>query len=172
MGKLEGKSAIVLGAATAGNIGQVIARVFASEGARVMVSGRNEATLAELSKDIGGHYALCDITRHDDLKSLAVQTKSAFGRIDIAVNAVGWGLSKSVTDIEDAELEKIVAVQFTGVHHFLAEMVRGMMDNDPAGGSIIQISSATTQALINNYCLLYTSPSPRDQRGSRMPSSA
>ena len=151
MGKLEGKSAIVLGAATAGNMGQVIARAFASEGARVMVSGRNETALAELSKDIGGQYTLCDITQHDDLKSLAVQTKSAFDRIDIAVNAVGWGFSKSVTDIEDAELEKMVAVQFTGVHHFLGEMVRGMMDNDPQGGSIIQISSATTQALINNY---------------------
>lgn len=148
MGKLEGKSAIILGAATAGNMGQVIARAFASEGARVMVAGRNETALAELSAEIGGQHALCDITQHDDLKGLAAQTKSAFGRIDIAVNAVGWGLSKSVTDIEDSELEKMVAVQFVGVHHFLAEMVRGMMDNDPAGGSIIQISSATTQALI------------------------
>ena len=81
MGKLEGKSAIILGAATAGNMGQVLARAFASEGARVMVSGRNEPALAELSKEIGGQYSLCDITRHDDLKSLATQTKSAFAAL-------------------------------------------------------------------------------------------
>ncbi|MEO9970730.1 MAG: SDR family oxidoreductase [Hyphomonadaceae bacterium] len=151
MGKLDGKTALVLGAATDGNMGQVIARAFASEGAQVMVAGRNEAALAELSGEINGRHAICDITQHADLKALTSTTLGEFGRIDIAVNAVGWGLSKSVTEIEDKELEQMVSVQFTGVHYFLSEMVRAMIDSDPQGGSIIQISSATTTALINNY---------------------
>lgn len=151
MGKLEGKSAVVLGAAADGNMGQVIARGLAAEGARVMVSGRHEAALAELANELEGDFAICDITSHSDVEKLANQTRAAFGCLDIAVNAVGWGHSKSMLEVEDSDLHKMVAVQFVGVHYFLSEMVRAMKENDPPGGSIIQISSATTQALINNY---------------------
>ena len=40
------------------------------------------------------------------------------------------------------------------------------------GSQTVQAGPDTVGAIINNACLLYTSPSPRDQRGSRMPSSA
>ena len=49
------------------------------------------------------------------------------------------------------QLDNIVSVQFKGTHYFLAEFVRAMMANPTSGGSLINISSATTAALINNY---------------------
>ena len=127
MAKLTGKTAVVLGAATENNMGQVIARLFASEGAKVMVSGRNKDVLSSLAKEIGGEYALCDITDHSDVSGLAETSLGALGRIDIAVNTVGWGVSKSLLDTPDDDLQKMVDVQFTGVHYFLSEMVRAMM---------------------------------------------
>ncbi len=151
MAKLSGKTAVILGAATENNMGQVIARLFASEGARVMVSGRNKDVLSNLATEIDGEYAVCDITNHGEVSALAEKTLSAFGRVNIAVNTVGWGVSKSLLDTPDEDLQKMVDVQFTGVHYFLSEMVRAMMEGEPQGGSIIQISSATTKALINNY---------------------
>ena len=151
MAKLSGKTAVILGAATENNMGQVIARLFASEGARVMVSGRNKDVLSNLATEIDGEYAVCDITNHGEVSALAEKTLSAFGRVNIAVNTVGWGVSKSLLDTPDEDLQKMVDVQFTGVHYFLSEMVRAMMEGEPLGGSIIQISSATTKALINNY---------------------
>lgn len=151
MGTLAGKNAIIMGAASEGNMGQVIARLFAAQGAKVMVGGRNEDVLSALAKELDGAYALCDITNHGDVSGLAEKTLGEFGRVDIAVNAVGWGLSKSMLDTTDEELQKMTAIQFTGVHYFLSEMVRAMMAGEPQGGSIIQISSATTKALINNY---------------------
>lgn len=151
MAKLSGKTAVVLGAATENNMGQVIARLFVSEGAKVMVSGRNKDALSGLAKEIGCEYTLCDITKHSDVSALADKTMGALGRIDIAVNTVGWGVSKSLLDTPDEDLQKMVEVQFTGVHYFLSEMVRSMMAGEPQGGSIVQISSATTKALINNY---------------------
>lgn len=151
MGTLAGKNAIILGAASEGNMGQVIARLFAAQGAKVMVGGRNEDVLSALAKELDGAYSLCDITNHGDVSGLAEKTLGEFGRVDIAVNAVGWGLSKSMLDTTDEELQKMTAIQFTGVHYFLSEMVRAMMAGEPQGGSIIQISSATTKALINNY---------------------
>jgi len=151
MSQLKDKTAVVIGAASSGNMAQVIAKRFADEGAKVLVSGRNEEELAAFSKQIGGSYALCDITDHDQVKQLAEQAQAQLGSVDVAVNATGWGLAKPILEVEDDELERMVALQFKGVHYFLAEFVRSMMANSTPGGSLINISSATTKALINNY---------------------
>lgn len=151
MAQLDGKRAVILGAASQGNMAQIIARRFAEEGATVMVSGRHEDELSSLAGDIKGSYALCDITDHSQVKQLAQAAHKNLGGVDIAVNATGWGLAKPLLDVEDQELDDMVSLQFKGVHYFLAEFVRTMMDNSPQGGSLINISSATTQALINNY---------------------
>lgn len=151
MGQLEGKTAVVLGAASPGNIGQVIARLFASEGARVMVAGRKQAPLAALAKQIGGEYALCDITSHADVHALADTARDTLGRVDAAINTTGWGLLASLLDTTEEQLDQITALQFKGVHHFLQAFVRVMGEQAPTGGSLISLSSATTKALINNH---------------------
>ncbi|MFU7527231.1 SDR family NAD(P)-dependent oxidoreductase [Qipengyuania sp. ASV99] len=151
MGQLEGKTAVVLGAASAGNMGQVIARLFASEGAKVMVAGRKQEPLAALAEEIGGAYALCDITSHDQVHALAAKAKAEFGRVDAAINCTGWGLLASLLDTSQDDLDQITALQFKGVHHFLQAFVTVMSEQSPTGGSIISLSSATTKALINNH---------------------
>lgn len=151
MSQLNGQTAVVIGAASSGNMAQVIAKRFANEGAKVLVSGRNEDELAEFSSQIGGSYVVCDITDHDQVRRLTEQAREKLGSVDIAINATGWGLAKPILDVEDDELDRMVALQFKGVHYFLAEFVRTMMANSTPGGSLINISSATTAALINNY---------------------
>ncbi|MEL6878321.1 MAG: SDR family oxidoreductase [Pseudomonadota bacterium] len=151
MGQLEGKTAVVLGAATPGNMGQVIARLFASEGATVMVSGRKEGPLAELAEEIGGHYALCDITSHDEVHALAEKAKAEMGRVDAAINTTGWALLANLLETSQEDLDRITDLQFKGVHHFLQAFVKVMGEQEPTGGSIISLSSATTKALINNH---------------------
>ncbi len=151
MGQLEGKSAVVLGAASKGNIGQVIAKLFASEGAKVMVAGRHENVLAELADEIGGAYALCDITSHAQVHALADKARSEFGRVDAAINTTGWGLLSNLLETTEEQLDQICALQFKGVHHFLQAFVKVMSEQQPTGGSIISLSSATTKALINNH---------------------
>jgi NAD(P)-dependent dehydrogenase (short-subunit alcohol dehydrogenase family) len=151
MGQLQGKSAVVLGAASEGNMGQAIARLFAREGAKVMVAGRRQAPLAALAAEIGGEYALCDITKKPEVNALADQAVAAFGRVDIAINTTGWGLLASLEEITDEQLDQIVDLQFKGVHHFLQAFVRVMSAQQPTGGSLISLSSATTRALIPNH---------------------
>ena len=151
MGQLEGKHAVVLGAATAGNMGQVIARQLASEGAKVLVAGRNEEPLAAIADEIGGSYALCDITSHAQVHALADKAKADFGRVDAAINCTGWGLLSHLLETTEDQLNQITALQFTGVHHFLQAFVKVMSEQEPTGGSIISLSSATTKALINNH---------------------
>ncbi len=151
MSQLKNKTAVVIGAASPGNMAQVIAQRFADEGATVLVSGRNEEELMRFSKEIGGLYFICDITDHNQVTNLAEHAQAELGSVDIGVNATGWGLAKPILEVEDEELERMVALQFKGVHYFLAEFVRAMMANKTPGGSLINISSATTKALINNY---------------------
>ena len=151
MGRLAGKRAVVLGAASPDNMGQAIARRFAAEGARVMVAGRRAETLESLAAEIGGHAALCDITDRANVFALADAAKAEMGGVDIAVNATGWGLLKDLLEVTEPELQAITALQFTGVHHFLQAFVAAMMENRPSGGSIIQLSSATTRAPISNH---------------------
>lgn len=151
MGQLQGKTAVVLGAGSAGNMGQAIARLFASHGARVMVAGRKDVPLAALAAEIAGEYALCDITSHAEVHALTDHAAATLGRVDIAVNTTGWGLLASLEEITQDQLDRIVALQFKGVHHFLQAFVRVMSAQSPTGGSLISLSSATTRAIITNH---------------------
>lgn len=147
MPNLLNKVAVVLGAAGRDNMGQSIAHAFADAGAKVIVAGRKEEELKHLASAIGGDWLLCDIASKAEVEALAATTVKRHGRVDIAVNATGWGLVKGLHDISEDELDGIVALQFKGVHHFLSAFVRAM----PDGGSLVQISSATTQCLIDDH---------------------
>ena len=147
MTNLTGKIAVVLGAGGKDNMGQAIARKLASAGAKVVVTGRQEAALKALASEISGDWMLCDIAKKADVEALANETLRRHGKIDIGVNATGWGLLKSLHDISEDELDQIIALQFKGVHYFLSAFVRAM----PTGGSLMQISSATTQCVIDDH---------------------
>jgi 2-hydroxycyclohexanecarboxyl-CoA dehydrogenase len=147
MGRLSGKTAVVLGAAGQGNMGQVIARRFRDEGAQVMVAGRHLDVLERLAADIGGHAMACDITQSADLEALARAAQAAMGTVSIALNATGWGLLKPFLETTSEELARITALQFIGPFQFCQSMVRAMT----GGGSLIQISSATAKIMLNDH---------------------
>ena len=73
MSRLKGKSALVLGAASVDNMGQIIAKRFADEGAQVTVAGRNMANLQSLADAIGGSAVHCDITSKADIDAAVAQ---------------------------------------------------------------------------------------------------
>lgn len=147
MATLSGKTAVVLGAAGQDNMGQYIARRFAAEGAKVVVAGRHEAELAALAKDLGGAYALCDITSEADLAGAMQTAVTAFGGLDIAVNATGWGLLKPFLDTTKADVEKMAAIQLVGPFLFYQAALRVMRDH----GCLIQISSATASIMLEDH---------------------
>jgi len=149
MGRLEGKVAVVLGAAGTDNMGQVIARRFAAEGARVMVSGRHEGPLRELALAIDGSYHLCDITKKADVEALAAAAQAEYGRLDVAVNCTGWGLMVKLMDTTEEQIDRLTALQFKGTYFFLQAFVGAMAQS--AGGSVITTSSASVYALLHHH---------------------
>ena len=147
MGRLEGKKAVVLGAAGRDNMGQVIARRLRDEGAQVVVAGRKMGELERFAREIGGHAAACDITSETDVNALAKTAATAMGGIDIVVNATGWGLLKGFLETTREELDQMTALQYIGPFQLFQAMIPAMKN----GGSIIQISSATAKIMLNDH---------------------
>jgi NAD(P)-dependent dehydrogenase (short-subunit alcohol dehydrogenase family) len=143
----EGKTALVVGAAGRGGMGQAIARQLAGAGVRVMVAGRTLAPLAALASEIGGWAAVCDITQKPDIDALAEEMCDVAGGADIVVNATGHGLRGRFEDVTEAQLRAITDLQFIGpflLFQALLPIVRN-------GGSLIQISSATATIMLDDH---------------------
>ena len=147
MGRLDGKQAVILGAAGRDTMGQAIARRFRQEGAQVLVAGRHADELERFASEIGAFWALCDITLPADIDALAQTALERLGGISIAVNATGWGLLKPFLDNTPEELARMTALQFIGPFQYFQAMVRAMT----AGGSILQISSATATIMLHDH---------------------
>lgn len=146
-GQLQDKVAVVLGAAGRDNMGQVIARRFAAEGAQVIVAGRHLDELQRLAEEIGGQAKTCDITDREQVFALFDFARQQGGQVDIAVNATGWGLLKPFLETSREELERMSALQFIGPFYFCQAAVQAMGQ----GGSIIQISSATATIQFHDH---------------------
>ncbi len=152
MGRLQGKRAVILGASSAGNMGQHIARRFLAEGASVLVSGRKTAVLEDFAAHNGCAWAACDLTDETSVEALAESAASKLGGIDIALNATGWGLLKPFLDTTHEEVMAMTMLQYVGPFHFFQSMLRRMArSHGGTGGSIIQISSATATIMLDDH---------------------
>ncbi len=147
MRTLDGKVAVVIGAAGRGNMGQVIARAFAAEGATLIVAGRDAEALEALAAEIGGLAVTCDISDEASLARLGEAATERYGGIDIALNATGWGLLKPFLETTREDIDRITALQFTGAILFYQAMLRVMRDN----GCLLQISSATASIMLEDH---------------------
>lgn len=159
IGRLAGRRAVVLGASKPDNMGQVIARRFAAEGAKVLVAGRHQREVLEcLAGEIGGAFFICDIARPQDVAALSRSACNQLGGIDIAVNATGWGLLKPFLETTAEDIDAMAAVQLRGPFLFFQEMVRAMT----GGGSIIQISSVVATIMCPDHAVYMATKAATD----------
>ena len=147
MKRLADKVAVVLGAGGKENMGQAIARRFADEGARVVVSGRSAGPIEDLAREIRGIAMQCDIRSRASIEALARAAIERVGRIDVAVDCAGANLPVPFLETTEEQLQYLFDLQFKGPFQFLQVMVEAMT----GGGSIIQISSAAGTILLDDY---------------------
>lgn len=147
--RLDGRVALVFGAGRAGNMGQVIARNIAGSGAITVVCGRDREAIADLAAQIGGSSYVCDITRKSEVEAAISYAAATHGGCHIVVNAAGIGASSPALDTTEEEIDLLMDVQVKGTMFVLQAAGRFMAAN--GGGSIIQVSSATAAAVVENY---------------------
>lgn len=142
MKRLEGKAAVVTGAAS--GIGRSTAVLLVKEGARCVLADVDEEQAQEtlrLTKEVGGeaHFVRTDVSRSEDVEAAVTTAVEIFGGIDILHNNAGIALRASVIDTTEELWEQILDVNlggiFRGCKHTIPHMIEG------GGGSIINTTS-------------------------------
>ena len=145
---LKDKVVIVTGAG--GGLGEGIARVCHREGAKVVIAEVRGDAGAQVAASLGeGALAVtCNVASDEDLGNLVDTTVKEFGRIDGLVNNAGINFAKPFLDTTPEEWERVISVDLRAVF-FLSQMVaKSMIDQNPKGGSIVNISSAHSLAVL------------------------
>jgi NAD(P)-dependent dehydrogenase (short-subunit alcohol dehydrogenase family) len=144
---LDGKVAIVTGAAM--GMGEATARLFAAAGAAVLVSdidtGAGQAAVERIERD-GGSASFCrtDVSQAADAEAMVRTAVERYGRLDCAVNnAAVTPDTHPLAEFDEAEFDRVVAVDLKGVALSLKYELAQMLQQD-GGGAIVNIGSVSS----------------------------
>ncbi len=143
MGRLDGKVAIITGSTS--GMGRASAELFAKEGAKVVVVGRNEGRANEVVEAIkaeGGKaiYLIADMSNPDDVQNIVDTAVNEYGTIDVLFNNAGMFSLTPITDLSLEEWNNILAVNLTAAFLLTKLAIPVMKENGK--GSIINTSSS------------------------------
>jgi 3alpha(or 20beta)-hydroxysteroid dehydrogenase len=137
MGKLDGRVVLVTGAAR--GQGEQEARLFAAEGAEVVVADVLDEQGEALAKEIGALYVHLDVSREADWECAVAAARAAHGHIDGLVNNAGILRFNSLVDTPLAEFMQVVQVNQVGCFLGVKAVAPEMAD----GGTIVNTASYT-----------------------------
>ena len=136
--RLDGAVALVTGASS--GIGAATAAALAGAGTRLLLSGRDEARLAEVAGRTGGVALGCDLAAPGGAADLARQALTAArGGIDILVNNAGLGWAGPVGEIPAAKVTELATVNLAAPIELTTLLVPGMIER--GRGGVVFVSS-------------------------------
>jgi len=142
---------VVVSGASRG-IGKAIAQGFADRQATVVITGRQEAKLAETASEISSEQAaipiVCDVADPNAIRSLVSEVVERFGRIDTLVNVAGVNRRKPALEVTEEDYDFILDINLKGA--FLLSQAVGRQMIEQRSGSIINIESLNTDRPLKN----------------------
>jgi glucose 1-dehydrogenase len=145
--RLEGKVALVTGAAR--GIGLACAEAMVREGARVVLADVDEKAGRESASRLGATFVPCDVSKKPAVVAAVEAAVAAHGRLDIAVANAGIVHAAEFLDLEEADFDRVLAVNLKGVF-LLGQAAARQMVKQGGGGSIINMSSVNAVLAIPN----------------------
>ena len=131
---------IVITGASAG-IGAALAKQLAARGDELMLAARSAKELNQISRACGrGNYAFTtDVTRRQDVNRLRDDALRTFENVDVWINNAGRGITRSVMELTDADIDEMMAVNVKSALYGMQAIVPHFMERGQ--GHIINVSS-------------------------------
>lgn len=141
--RLKDKVAIITGSTS--GIGEETAKLFANEGASVVIVGRRQdrgEKVVETIRQNGGNaiFVKTDVTKNEDLKNMVDKTLAIFQQVDILVNNAGRIIQKPFTEITEDDWEQYV--RLNSYSYFRAMQIVLPHMESKGSGSIVNVTSA------------------------------
>jgi 2-keto-3-deoxy-L-fuconate dehydrogenase len=145
MFRLDGKVALVTGGGS--GIGEAIAHLFARQGAQVIVADLQADAAERVTTDIveqgGAAGALTlDVAEEAQVRAGFAAMADRHGRLDVVVNNAGVSHVGNILETSLEDWERVVRVNARGVFLCAREAIRIMLEQQPQGGVILNLSSA------------------------------
>jgi NAD(P)-dependent dehydrogenase (short-subunit alcohol dehydrogenase family) len=140
--RLENKVALITGGY--GGMGRASARIFAKEGAAVVIAGRNEERGTALAKEINdagrrAHFVKLDVTDQGQWTAAVDECRKTFGAPHILMNIVGSNALSMLPEVDLTEWNKIFEINVTGT--LMGIQTCAPLMQESGGGSIVNIGS-------------------------------
>lgn len=143
---VEGQVVLAIGASR--GIGHALAAGFAARGARVVIAGREQATIEAAARGMTGPLAVegrvCDVARPEDVTRLVETVVASHGRIDTLLNVAGVNTRKRVETYTLEEYDRILDTNLRGL--FVSAQAVGRQMLAQGSGSIVNVDSLNTYA--------------------------
>ncbi len=136
---LKGMTALVTGAS--GGLGSSIAKALSAQGARLALSGSNQAKLEAFAKELGGDHVtlVCDLGDSEQVDQLVPRAVEALGQLDILVNNAGVTRDNLAMRMKDEEWDQVIRINLEGAFRLMRAAMKPMMR--ARHGRIINITS-------------------------------
>ncbi|XVE85540.1 hypothetical protein DITRI_Ditri17bG0098400 [Diplodiscus trichospermus] len=139
--RMIGKVAVITGGAR--GIGAATAKLFAENGAHVVIADILDELGVTLADSIGARYIHCDVSKEDDVKSAIQLAITWKGKLDILFSNAGiGGPSGSITSLDMEQVKHLISVNLLGNVHGIKHAARAMLRCGTKGSIICTSSSA------------------------------
>ena len=144
---LAGKTMIITGASS--GIGRAAARLFAREGARLVLTARSAERLAAVAQEIGGDPLVipADLTEAAEVGAIVVEAERRFGHVDILFANAGSYISGDVAEGDPDAWDRMIGVNVNGVFRTVQAVLPGMIAR--RSGDVVVTSSISGHQAIH-----------------------
>jgi NAD(P)-dependent dehydrogenase (short-subunit alcohol dehydrogenase family) len=143
---LDGRTAIVTGAASERGLGLASAKLMAEHGARVLITDLDAGAAERAARTLPGSGHLgtrCNVVERQECEASAALALSRFGRIDILVNIAGITSSQRLMEVTPEIYAQLMDVNMRGTLYMTQAVVPAMRAQ--RSGSIVNMSSVSAQ---------------------------
>jgi len=139
--RLAGRVAIITGGAR--GQGAATARIFAGEGAKVVVADVLEAEGNKVAAEIGpsAAFSRLDVTNEDNWLGVVTDAERRWGKVDILINNAGVVHPAAITDLKKSDFERVLGINLIGAWLGIKTVAPGMSNR--RSGAIVNICSTS-----------------------------